>query len=87
MVILLLLVINNKLILQWLKGSPAHEGATVTFPITLTKFFQIVMSEQVNYNTTNSLYGRELWIQNVTTSTVTYYSSSAGIKRFICIGS
>ena len=86
-VILLLLDINSGMILQWLKGSPAHEGATVTFPITLTKFFQIVMSEQVNQNTTNSLYGRELWIQNVTTSTVTYYSSAAGIKRFICIGS
>ena len=87
MVILLLLVINNKLILQWLKGSPAHEGATVTFPITLSKFFQIVMGEQVNANSTGALYAREIWIQNVTTSTVTYYSSASGIKRFICIGS
>lgn len=83
----MLLVINNKLILQWFKGSTAHGGATVTFPITLAKFFQIVMSEQLQDSGTGAPYARETWIQNVTTSNVTYYTCEKGFKRFICIGS
>ena len=78
---------SNNLTLQWLIGEPASAGATLIFPIVLTKLFNIQVAEERNYTSTASgRYTREMYAQSVTTSSVLYYSAQDGYKHFLVIG-
>ena len=83
----LLLLVSNRLLLQWFVGPTKHEGATITYPYSLKTVYSVQMAELKDYSATTTDRGtREAYVQQVTNTSLKYYTASKAVKHFLVVG-